>query len=108
MLHVLPGTGTGTGTNAKRNTKNAVATEEQSVDLFADWHDPQEPATAADESKRKASKKGTRRKPAYVGGLVLEPNRGLYDRFILLVDFSSLYPSVIQEHIVCFYSDTLQ
>lgn len=44
----------------------------------------------------------SKKKDKFKGGLVFEPEKGLYDKFVLVMDFNSLYPSIIQEFNICF------
>lgn len=44
----------------------------------------------------------TMKKAKFKGGLVFEPKKGLWDRYILVMDFNSLYPSIIQEYDIDF------
>ena len=48
----------------------------------------------------KTTTKGKRDK--YKGGLVFEPKQELWDKCILVMDFNSLYPSIIQEYNIDF------
>lgn len=47
-------------------------------------------------------KKSNDKTSTYTGGLVLEPKVDLYTTFVVVLDFNSLYPSIIREFNLCF------
>ncbi|GAA5918206.1 hypothetical protein JCM8208_006171, partial [Rhodotorula glutinis] len=74
-------------------------------DKIASWEKKAQIAKA-DKSKKK--KKGGAdvdgdepkvevKREKFKGGLVFEPEKGLWDRYVLVMDYNSLYPSIIQE-----------
>jgi DNA polymerase alpha subunit A len=48
------------------------------------------------------TKKTKSKRDKYKGGLVFDPKRGLWDKYVLVMDFNSLYPSIIQEYNIDF------
>ncbi|KAJ7178608.1 DNA polymerase family B-domain-containing protein [Mycena crocata] len=63
------------------------------------WGKKSKPEPVLEDEDGKPTKK---KRDKYKGGLVFEPKRGLWDKYILVMDFNSLYPSIIQEYNIDF------
>ena len=95
-----------TGTRAERNEFILLHEFTKNDYICPDKISAKQKLAAAEENQEDENgdtvTTGNKKKDKYKGGLVLEPLKGLYDKFILVMDFNSLYPSIIQEYNICF------
>lgn len=89
-----------TGTRAERNEYILLHEFHRNKYICPDKQTFKGRQKAEDETREEAG--DGKKKDKYKGGLVFEPEKGLYDKFVLVMDFNSLYPSIIQEFNICF------
>ncbi|TWU74794.1 DNA-directed DNA polymerase alpha catalytic subunit pol1 [Metarhizium rileyi] len=90
-----------TGTRAERNEYILLHEFHRNKYICPDKQSFRGRQKREDENQEEATGDG-KKKDKYKGGLVFEPEKGLYDKFVLVMDFNSLYPSIIQEFNICF------
>jgi DNA polymerase alpha subunit A len=89
------------GTRAERNEYILLHEFTRNKYICPDKQPYKGRARAEEENENEEGGEG-KKKDKYKGGLVFEPEKGLYDKFVLVMDFNSLYPSIIQEFNICF------
>nr|UWK20247.1 DNA polymerase alpha subunit [Trichoderma rhododendri] len=90
-----------TGTRAERNEYILLHEFHRNKYICPDKQTFKGRQKAEEENGEEEAGEG-KKKDKYKGGLVFEPEKGLYDKFVLVMDFNSLYPSIIQEFNICF------
>ncbi|KAL6821968.1 hypothetical protein J3E69DRAFT_315724 [Trichoderma sp. SZMC 28015] len=90
-----------TGTRAERNEYILLHEFHRNKYICPDKQTFKGRQKAEEENAEEEGGEG-KKKDKYKGGLVFEPEKGLYDKFVLVMDFNSLYPSIIQEFNICF------
>lgn len=91
-----------TGTRAERNEYILLHEFHRNKYICPDKQTFRGRQKVEDEVNEEEGGEGGKKKDKYKGGLVFEPEKGLYDKFVLVMDFNSLYPSIIQEFNICF------
>lgn len=92
------------GTRAERNEYILLHEFHRNKYICPDkvWGGKSKVKAEEDNEEGEAGGADAKKKDKYKGGLVFEPEKGLYDKIILVMDFNSLYPSIIQEYNICF------
>lgn len=101
--HLVPDKEYYDGTSLKNNQKNKSGISKKKKDDPNDNDDMNDnDLTEADHETQENKAIVSRKKPSYAGGLVLEPKIGYYSDYVLILDFNSLYPTIMREYNICF------